>query len=218
MQSSELSPPPPRGIGRPKDPAKRAAILAAAKDLFLSRGFGDVTMEAVAAAARVSKMTVYGHFPDKENLFEAVVRLCTGEIVAALSDVGDTGGTLQGRLRVLGVAFLEMLCRPEIVAADRTLKQMLAGNRAMALRFYEAGPGFMRASLGKTLAAAARRGELDIDDALEAADDLLSLWTCSLTHKLALGILDSVSPEDIARRVDRKIGVFLRAYRADDTG
>ncbi|MFL5280610.1 MAG: TetR/AcrR family transcriptional regulator, partial [Rhodopila sp.] len=59
--------------GRPKDSAKHAAILAAAKQLFARQPFEQVTMEAVAAQAAVSKMTVYSHFRDKETLFEAIV-------------------------------------------------------------------------------------------------------------------------------------------------
>ena len=60
--------------GRPKDSQKRLAILEAAIGLFLKRDFMDVTMDAVAAEANVSKLTVYSHFGDKEVLFAEAVR------------------------------------------------------------------------------------------------------------------------------------------------
>ena len=61
------------GPGRPKDLAKRQAILEAAKVLFLSNGYASTSMDAVAAEAGVSKLTVYSHFNDKETLFTAAV-------------------------------------------------------------------------------------------------------------------------------------------------
>ena len=67
------------GPGRPKDLEKRAAILAAAKRLFPLSGFEGTSMDAIAAEAGVSKLTVYSHFTDKETLFVAAIRArCTG--------------------------------------------------------------------------------------------------------------------------------------------
>jgi TetR/AcrR family transcriptional repressor of mexJK operon len=63
----------PNGPGRPKDLAKRQAILDAAKTLFLTKGYANTSMDAVATQAGVSKLTVYSHFNDKETLFSAAV-------------------------------------------------------------------------------------------------------------------------------------------------
>src|SRR5579872_112635 len=60
-----------RGRGRPRDFAKREAILDAATALFYERGIAATTMEAVAERAGVSKMTVYASFPDKPALLRA---------------------------------------------------------------------------------------------------------------------------------------------------
>src|SRR3984957_10945617 len=64
----------PQGPGRPKDMEKRAAILAAAKALFIRNAFAGTSMDAIAADAGVSKLTVYSHFGDKDNLFREVIR------------------------------------------------------------------------------------------------------------------------------------------------
>ena len=52
---------------------KRAAILTAARELFLSDGFDRTSVDAVAARAGVSKRTVYDYFGDKQTLLQAVV-------------------------------------------------------------------------------------------------------------------------------------------------
>src|SRR3546814_6260904 len=46
---------------------KRAAIIAAATDLFTHSGYGAVSMDAIAAKAGVSKRTVYSHFPGRSE-------------------------------------------------------------------------------------------------------------------------------------------------------
>ncbi len=46
----------------------RARIAATATELFLERGFDEVTVADVAAAAGVSKVTVFAHFDRKEDL------------------------------------------------------------------------------------------------------------------------------------------------------
>ncbi|MGZ3329359.1 MAG: TetR/AcrR family transcriptional regulator, partial [Xanthobacteraceae bacterium] len=48
---------------------KRASIVGGAKDVFLRHGFEGASMDEIAAAAGVSKMTVYRYFRSKEQLF-----------------------------------------------------------------------------------------------------------------------------------------------------
>ncbi|MFJ5138511.1 TetR/AcrR family transcriptional regulator [Streptomyces sp. NPDC088707] len=68
-QPAPAAKPAPTG---PRAARKRQAIVRAARDLFLREGFG-VGMDAIAAEAGVSKVTVYNHFGSKEALFTAVV-------------------------------------------------------------------------------------------------------------------------------------------------
>lgn len=48
---------------------KRSAILDAAAEQFRLHGYETASMDGIAAAAGVSKRTVYNHFPSKEELF-----------------------------------------------------------------------------------------------------------------------------------------------------
>lgn len=49
--------------------ATRQAISDAATRLFMERGFDRVTIDEIAAAADVGRMTVFNHFPRKEDMF-----------------------------------------------------------------------------------------------------------------------------------------------------
>jgi AcrR family transcriptional regulator len=51
----------------------RGRIVASARELFLSRGFGSTTVAAIAAAAGVAAETVYATFGGKRGLMEAVI-------------------------------------------------------------------------------------------------------------------------------------------------
>ncbi len=49
--------------------ATRQSISDAATRLFFQRGFDNVTIDEIAEAADVSRMTVFNHFPRKEDMF-----------------------------------------------------------------------------------------------------------------------------------------------------
>ena len=58
---------------RTRDPdATRAAILDAAEEVFLEKGFGNTAMSAVAGRAGVTKSLIYHHFGSKDDLWREV--------------------------------------------------------------------------------------------------------------------------------------------------
>lgn len=198
--------------GRPKDHDKGAAIVAAAQDLFRQRGYDGVTMEAVAAAAGVAKMTVYGHFGDKATLFEATVRAKGEEMLAGLADLPAVGGRLEETLTRFGQAFMAMVLAPDMAAIMPLLIVAVSKERGLASRFYDAGPGHTRRALATLLEASVALGELTLANAEDAADDLLALWLGDIQMQLALGLIESLSPAEIEKRARRGVAVFLRAY------
>jgi len=197
--------------GRPKDIAKREAIIKAARDLFASEPFELVTMEAVAKRADVSKMTVYSHFRDKDTLFETIVTATADQMIRVMT-TPEHGG-LRERLTGIGTVFLTIVLGSDICMMTRTLPLALRGNRALADRFYAAGPGRVRAALSAIIGAAVARGELAVDDPDRAADDLVGLWEGGMPAKIAFGLAQLSTSEEIEERAARGTDVFLRAYR-----
>jgi AcrR family transcriptional regulator len=53
---------------------RRRQIIAAAGSAFLECGYSDTTVDEIAARCGMSKKTVYKHFADKTELFEALIR------------------------------------------------------------------------------------------------------------------------------------------------
>jgi TetR/AcrR family transcriptional repressor of mexJK operon len=69
--------------------AREAEILSTALGVFLRAGFGNATVDELAAAAKVTKRTIYAYFGDKDALFAAMVRnLAVTVSLDAASDHG----------------------------------------------------------------------------------------------------------------------------------
>jgi len=69
---------------------RRPLVLDAAFDLFVKRGYEGTSMEAIAAAAGVTKPVVYDCFPSKEELFRGAAAPRGGAGVG--SDPGQPAG------------------------------------------------------------------------------------------------------------------------------
>ncbi|AMO61772.1 transcriptional regulator [Mycolicibacterium phlei] len=79
--------PAPRRTQAERTEATTTALLAAARALFVEHGYEATSLDAVAAAAGMTKGAVYHHFDGKRRLFEAVltqeVQRMTGPLLEA---------------------------------------------------------------------------------------------------------------------------------------
>lgn len=90
----------PRWTRRKQD--RPAELLAAALELFVARGYAGTRLDDVAAAAGVSKGTLYLYFENKEDLFKAVVREnIVARISEAAGEVESYAGSSADLLRAL---------------------------------------------------------------------------------------------------------------------
>ena len=201
-----------RTQGRPKDAEKRAAIVAAARTLFFANGLEATTIEEIAAAAQVSKVTIYAHFGDKETLLEAVIRAEASRVEQSLLRPSARGTSLRDTLDDFGDALLALLTAPDMEACDRLLATEAARLPALARRFYEAGPGYVHRQLAGVIAAAIKRGEITRDEPIRMAEDLIGLWKGMLPVERRFNIHRAHSRDDLAVRVRRGTTLFLHVY------
>lgn len=210
----------PVGPGRPKDPAKRAAILEAARTLFLQHGFDGVSMDQIAAVAAVSKLTVYSHFGDKENLFSAAVAsYCEQQVPQALFQRA-ADANLRDRLLEIAHAFHTMASSAEAIAALRMLSAPQLAGSPIVGTFWEAGPAHINQELSLLLQRRAASGELRLDpddDAglSRAASQLLALLKGDGHARLLLG-LEGLAAHEVPAHLASAVDVFLRAYATLD--
>ena len=72
--------------------AKRDQLMATAWKLFYREGYRVVGIDTLLAEAGVAKMTLYHHFPSKEDLIVAVLEQRSGELLAAVDAAIDAAG------------------------------------------------------------------------------------------------------------------------------
>jgi AcrR family transcriptional regulator len=94
--------------------ATRAALIAAARRLFADRGYADVAMEEVVAAAGVTRGALYHHFGGKRELFEAVFEQVEQEITEDIAAKALSGRDPLDALRAGTRAFLDHCLDPEM--------------------------------------------------------------------------------------------------------
>src|SRR5882672_11121219 len=71
---------------------RRGAIIEAAMDEFIARGFAATRLDDVAKRADVAKGTIYLHFKDKEALFEELIRTAIVPLVSRLTAPPSVAG------------------------------------------------------------------------------------------------------------------------------
>jgi len=211
--TSHVGTEPPLG---PRSARKRQAILDAAAKVFLSEGFAGASMDAIAAAAGVSKPTVYNHFADKQQLFEQIVTDMIASItqpfydqIVNLSEDGD----LAEHLRELARLLLTGVMQP----ANLQLRRLVIGeaNRFPGLgRAYERqGPQRAVAAWTTAFKRLAEKGLLRIEDPALAAEHFNWLvLSAPLNHAMFSGEDRPPRRAQLKRYTDSAVGVFLAAY------
>ncbi|MEO8045066.1 MAG: TetR family transcriptional regulator [Spartobacteria bacterium] len=71
---------------------KRQHLLATAWRLFYREGYRSVGIDTLLAEADLAKMTLYNHFPSKDELIVAVIRKRSEEVLAGLAQAIDAAG------------------------------------------------------------------------------------------------------------------------------
>lgn len=118
---------------------KRRAILNGAKSAFLRNGFGGTSMDAVAAKAGVSKMTVYRHFGSKEDLFAGVItELCERIVEDNLEEMLNQNP--KQALRAFARRMIDIVFAPETIELHRIVVSESRRFPKLGHFFYISGP------------------------------------------------------------------------------
>ncbi|MCP2316176.1 transcriptional regulator, TetR family [Nocardia amikacinitolerans] len=178
----------------------RQAILTAARELFIRSGF-DTGMDAIAAAAGVSKVTVYNHFPSKEELFTEVVGEAMDEARASLAEVrAELTDTVDPREALLRAArsLIDSATDPSRLALRNLVTGELRRFPDLGLAYQQRGPALSAAATAELLGDQHDRGQLNIPDMDVAVTQFFAL---TIYPHLIVGSLGSSLPPDSADRL-----------------
>lgn len=189
--------------GRSRDPGVDEAILTAAMDLLAEVGYARLTMDQIAARARVGKASVYLRWPNKVALVAEAIQHRS----AVVPDVPDTGSLCEDMR-----TFLRALLRGK-AAAQRAVAAVtgeIASNPALAKAWRHGVEGTLLACVREIVEHAIARGELPSSSDVE----LLSLVPLTLLQSWRQ--THDQSPDDAV--VERIVNQFFTPAAGLATG
>ncbi len=175
----------------------RAALVAAGRLLFGTKGFAATSVEDLARAARVTTGALYHHFPTKAAVFEAVFEQVHTEMLVASAEASAAAdGALEQMAAGFGV-FLDRVLEPEVQRI-----QVTDGPAVLGLaRFIELDERYALEPAVQAIEEANASGLLRVQD----PPTLVRLLFGTLTRA---GLLIASSPDPKATR--EAVGVTFR--------
>ncbi len=196
-------------IGAPK----ALKVMQAAKDLFMAKGYGAVSMDEVARSAGVSKATVYAHFGSKEKLFAEIIhQACKGFAVDLFPQVQDEPD-IAVALRRIASSIEQFLLGEGPIKVYRIIVSEGPRFPKLVEAWYGTGPLPFRALLANFLRNATANGQLVIPNPTLAADQLIALVKGPLYLRRLFNMPaypGDPTPQEV---VDGAVQMILNAYR-----
>lgn len=177
-----------RRSNRERTETTRAELIAAARRLFIEKGYADTATPDIVAAAGLTRGALYHHFPDKKALFQAVVEHEAGAVEKDIEDASPATLGSRDALVKGGEAFLMAMAQP-----GRTRLLLLDGPAVLGRAEMDAiDARHGTRSLKAGLVFAVRSGDLSRKLPLDALTHLLS----SAFDRAALAIDAGAEPAD----------------------
>jgi AcrR family transcriptional regulator len=175
---------------------RRDQILDAAVGLFVSAGYGQVAMDEIADASRVTKRTIYSYFGDKAEVFTAAVERFR---VRALDDLESHEGSLEDAAAHL----VHVLHSDDAVGLHRLMIGEAAQFPELAARFYDSGPrGYVE------LLTTRLSGEAPPHRRRDMAEALFGLLLGEAHRRRLLGLASAPTPEAARQHALTAVGML----------
>ncbi len=208
----------PVGARERRSAAKRAAVISAATDLFLTVGYAGTTMERVADRAAVSKPTVYRFFADKEALFAQVVFDTLDRFGrpfrASLEKLGSSTHVERDLTRAAR-DYIALVTEPSIIGLRRLVIGASAQLPHIASAYYERAPEHTLRALAAALDQLDTRGVLRVRDPHLAAAHFAMLVIGQALDKSLFRPDDTLTEAQSRAHARTGVAVFLQAYGPD---
>jgi TetR/AcrR family transcriptional repressor of mexJK operon len=190
---------------------KRAEILRAARPILLRDGLGGTTLDRVAAEGKISKMTLYRHFPSKEALFEGLVTAMCEYMREGLENAPSAyadksvAKKLADELR----AFTSALIEPDALALYRLI--VADGWRFPDLSrvFDQSGMRIVRRRIAQLLES----GGVPANKTGQVAAEVVAMVLGDAYQRAVLGIVEEGDSEAFAQQIAAAVA-YAQSWRA----
>ena len=202
--------------GRPANQALGQTIADAAYELFVESGFHATTLDQVAQRARVSKLSIYLHFENKEALFSAAIAArCHQFAPQALLEGVD--GSAEDQLIAAGSSLLRTLLSPDVRSVEAMVMADKTNQRSLSKVHYEAGAAHVIAEIEALLRRLHAKAALNVPDPSQSARLFAALFKGS--DLLIIARFDETRAADdneIESYCRSAVAMFIAAHGGND--
>jgi AcrR family transcriptional regulator len=213
QKNDDSAPPPlPPRRGRPRDPERARRILEAARNHFYEHGLERASVDAIAAEAGVSKMTIYSNFGSKEGLFGAVIQESAERVAGGDAGVDALDPTQPRKaLMTIGEQFLAVMRDEHTLGKMRSLYGVASSQPEACEAFYRQGPERVTADLAAYLRRVNDAGALKVKNPTLAADLFLAMFL-GTGHFRGLLMLEAPDDRENKALLREAVRLFMAAH------
>lgn len=201
---------PTRTRRSPRGDARARAMLEAATDVFIERGYAAASLDEIIERSGGSRRTLYDRFSNKQGLFVAVVEAVIDDVFARLDDHELDELPLEEGLVAIGTSFLSTLLKPQTVATFRTVIAEIPQFPELGRAFYAAGPEATFGRVEDFLRRRAGSGASERADLRLAARQFIEMIKGDLHLRAVFCVAPPPEPAEIERHVRTATRTFLR--------
>jgi AcrR family transcriptional regulator len=203
------------GERRAVRPDKRRAILDAAAPIFGEAGYERASVDAIAAAAGVSKPTIYSYFGGKEQLFresvaDSAVQL-NAEVFGVIQGLDLTAEGWRASLGELAVRLVDCQRTECSIFLSRTIAAESVRDPEIYRTVRTTATEPIMEALAGRLAMLGNAGYLDLPDPALAARQFFALIAAEIPERTENGTR-AVPEAEFRQVVEAGLETFLRAY------
>lgn len=148
---------------------RRKAIIDAAYELFVAKGYGSVSIDDIIKVAGGSKSTLYKMFGSKEGIMQAVIESLASEMLRHIRVDSPPGKTTREVLIGVGEILVDLALSDNAISQFRLAVANAGPFPDVAILWYESGPKTTMDGLAELLARENAKGRLKFDDPVEAS-------------------------------------------------
>lgn len=203
----------PTRRGRPVNEALGQRIVEAASELFTELGFQATTLDKVAKRAKISKLSIYRHFENKEALFSAAIVAGCHQLFAPQALLEGVDGSVEDQLMAVGTLLLRTLLRPDVSSVEAMVMADRTNQKSLSKLHYEAGPAHVIAQIEALLRQLHAKALLNVPDPLQSARLFAALFKGS--DLLIIARFDEARAEDdneIESYCQAAVAMFIAAH------
>ena len=192
------------------------AMLAAATDLFLEKGYERTSLTEVLDRSKGSRNTLYELFGNKEGLLRAMVEEAAARVWEAVNIDETVEGLTEDGLTRLGCRFVRAVTDSETVAVYRVVVSQGHRIPEIAELFMASGPTFHAQKMTELFRRGFDSGDLRVGTPEQMARMFFGIILGNLNLRQTTGLPPDWKEEEIEPYVRLAVRVFLTGTQGLD--